>query len=755
MKQPHTEEVNTGETESARRLVIVSNRLPFTVSADGGQFVFHESAGGLVTGLAAYMQYRRRSPAVSANHLWVGWPGSDVDPALRAELKKQTLASFQSYPVFLSEAEMEQFYFGFCNATVWPLFHYFPSYAVYQPGFWEEYERVNQVFCDALDDILGPGDIVWIHDYHLMLLPQLLRARRPQQSIGFFLHIPFPSFEVFRLLPGAWRRAILEGLLGADLIGFHTHEYAHHFLQSILRILGYEHHLGQILTSDHVVKVDSFPMGIDFEKVSSASAEPDSRREEEEIRRMLAGLKVILSVDRLDYSKGIPNRLEGYDSFLEANPQYHGKVVLLMIVVPSRIGVREYDRMKRQIEELVGKINGRFGRVGWTPVMYQYRQVPFASLVAYYAASDVCLVTPLRDGMNLVAKEYIAARRDGTGMLILSEMAGAAKEIPEAIIINPNNRAEIASALKEALDTPLAEQQRRNRITQRRLQRYPVTRWADDFMHALAGMRAIQERIEAKLLSGAGKRGVVEQYKSSKRRVLFLDYDGTLAPLARYPAIAYPDDMRLKLLASLSADSSNSVVIVSGRDRQVLSDWFGQLSVDLIAEHGAWVKRAGRSWQLSKPLADEWKGQLLPILETYADRLPGAFVEEKEHSAAWHYRMADPEQALFLAAELTDCLVNLTAKSDLQVAQGNKVVEVRHAGVDKGSAALEWMGNERYDFVLAIGDDLTDEDLFRILPESAISIRVGIAGTHARHNLRNTTEVFDLLQSLAQASGAA
>ena len=740
---------NLGPDLRKRRLVIVSNRLPFNVSVDDGRLVFHSSAGGLVTGLASFRESLQQGVALPPEHLWVGWPGNSVDALLRESVVEEARSRFQSYPVFLSEEQMEQFYQGFCNSTIWPLFHYFPSYTIYQPPLWQTYKQINELFADALDAILKPDDVVWVHDYHLMLLPRLLKARRPQLSIGFFLHIPFPSFEVFRLLPGEWRREILEGLLGADVIGFHTYEYTHHFLQSVLRIFGYEHHMGQVLVADHAVRVDTFPMGIDFEKFTGATAESDTESERRSLKDALSGVKLILSVDRLDYSKGIPNRLEGYEVFLETYPEFQGKVALLMVVVPSRIGLMQYDLMKRQIEELVGKINGRFGRVGWTPVIYQYRHVPFTSLAAFYAVSDVCLVTPLRDGMNLIAKEYLATRGDESGMLILSEMAGAAKELPEAIIINPNNRAEIAMALKEALETPVEEQQKRNRIMRRRLQRYDVTRWAGDFLTALLGMREIQNRIESKLLSSSASTAIRERYQNSLRRLLFLDYDGTLTPLVRTPALAAPDEKIIKLLNTLCADSRNSVVITSGRDRRTLEGWFRDIRLGLVAEHGAWLQPAGESWQRAKTAASEWKYDLLPTLETYADRLPGSFVEEKEESVAWHYRLADPEQAELRAAELVDHLLNLTGKTDLQVVQGNKVVEIRRAGLDKGNAAALWMSKSNYDFILAIGDDATDEDLFRSMPAAAVSIRVGVSGTHAQYNIRNCAEVIDLLFLLA------
>jgi trehalose 6-phosphate synthase/phosphatase len=733
--------------------VIVSNRLPFNVEVQDGRPVFHPSAGGLVTGLASFRESRQPTAALPAEHLWVGWPGASIDDSLRPEVIREALARFRSYPVFLSEEQMERFYLGFCNATIWPLFHYFTSYAVYQPQFWDEYKQINQLFADALESTLRPDDVVWVHDYHLMLLPRLLKARQSQLSVGFFLHIPFPSFEVFRLLPGEWRRDILEGLLGADLIGFHTYEYTHHFLQCVLRILGYEHQMAQVLALDHVARVDTFPMGIDVEKFSGAPRSEETERDIRELKNTLAGVNLILSVDRLDYSKGISNRLEGYELFLENNPEYHGKVALLMVVVPSRIGVVQYDLMKRQIEELVGKINGRFGRVGWTPVVYQYRHVAFSSLAALYAVSDVCLVTPLRDGMNLVAKEYVATRSGG-GVLILSEMAGAAKELPEAIIINPNDRAEIASALKEALRMAPAEQQKRHRLMQRRLQRYDVTRWANDFLMTLVGMREVQNRIESKLLSPVARQEMIARYRASRRRLFFLDYDGTLTPIVRHPGLAGLDPTRRELLYLLAAESKNTVVVASGRERRTLEEWLGDLPIGLVAEHGAWLKLANQAWRRAKPLANDWKRELLPILETYADRLPGALVEEKEDSVAWHYRMADPEQACLCAPELIDHLLNLTGKTDLQVIQGDKVVEIRHAGVNKGGAVLSWIGERDYDFILGIGDDTTDEDFFRALPASAFSIRVGMSATHAQYNIRNSNEVINLLRAFLAPADA-
>ncbi len=684
--------------------------------------------------------------------MWVGWPGSTVPDSLKKELKSKAQADFNSYPVFLAEDEMDQFYHGFCNKTIWPLFHYFPSYTAYREDFWEQYKHVNEIFCEALVSVLRPGDILWIHDYHLMLLPQMIKAKLPNIKVGFFLHIPFPSFEIFRLLPGKWRREILEGFLGADLIGFHTYEYTQHFLQCVLRILGYEHNMGQIVGPDRLVKVDTFPMGIDFEKFSAAVRDPAIALEREELKKNFKDVKVILSVDRLDYTKGIVNRMQGYELLLQSNPEYHGKVVFVMVVVPSRIGVEHYNQMKKQMEELVGRINGKFGRLDWTPLVYQYHNTPFHTLVALYSLSDVALITPLRDGMNLVAKEYIASRPDDTGMLILSEMAGAAKELGEAIIINPNNIQEIAVSLKEALEIPVEEQKRRNQIMSERLRRYNVIRWAKDFVQELISTEQVQQKFVAKLLPAKDKQKLVENYKNSIHRLLLLDYDGTLTPLVSSPALAKPTPELLRLLQTLADDTKNRVVVISGRDKHTLDEWLGGLPITIVAEHGTWIRETGEGWKLLKQQSNEWKTGILSILQLYADRLPGAWVEQKEFSLVWHYRGADPEQAHALAGELMDHLVTFTANIDIQIMRGNKIIEVRTAGLNKGTAALQFLAKDSFDFIFAVGDDWTDEDMFGVLPEPANTIKVGIVSTHARYNVRNTRDVQALMDSFRKIS---
>jgi trehalose 6-phosphate synthase/phosphatase len=732
------------------RLLVISNRLPFTIQEKEGKVEFKESSGGLVSGLSGYLDYLKSSSFTTMEYIWVGWPGENVKEKHYNEIRKKAFSKYNSYPVFISEKDMENFYYGFCNKTIWPLFHCFPNYTVYDEDFWDCYKKVNEYFYESLAKILKPDDILWIHDYHLMLLPKLIREKFPDLSIGFFLHIPFPPFEIYRLLPKKWRIEILEGILGSDLVGFHTNDYTQNFLKCVLRLLGFEHNLGNINLPDRTIKVDTFPMGIHYKKFFDAASNPEIQKEKENIKIMFKDTKIILSVDRLDYTKGIINRLQGFELFLEKNPQWHNKVTLLLIVVPSRIGVESYQRMKSKIDELVGKINGKFGSIKWTPIHYQFKYLPFENLVALYTASDIALVTPLRDGMNLVAKEYISTRIDKTGVLILSEMAGAAKELGEAIIINPNHKEEIAQALKEALEMPFEEQKRRNDIMQKRLSSYDVIHWANDFINELLELKEERKNFTKKLLPSFEKNKIVREFKNANSKLILLDYDGTLVPFEDRPEKAKPDEEIIKLIKLLSEVKNTDVVLISGRDKNTLQNWFGEINISLVAEHGIWIKEKNNNWQLIKPLNADWKPKLISFLKLYPDRLPGSFVEEKEFSLVWHYRRSDPELSSVRAKELIDDLISLTANIDVQILQGNKVIEIRSSGVNKGIAVTHIVSKNKYDFILAIGDDFTDEDIFKALPENAYSIKVGFSSTAAKFILKNYKEVRKLIEDLTK-----
>ncbi|MBN2324648.1 MAG: bifunctional alpha,alpha-trehalose-phosphate synthase (UDP-forming)/trehalose-phosphatase [Spirochaetes bacterium] len=728
----------------SKRILLVSNRLPVTIDKKKQKVRYKPSPGGLATGLGSF--YR------NYESLWIGWSGVTEETLTAGEWKvaaKRLLEEYRCAPVFLTRADIKNYYYGFCNKTVWPLFHYFPNYTVYDKFMWQSYEKVNERFRDMVMKHANPDDTIWIQDYQLLLLPRLLRERMPAVKIGFFLHIPFPSFEIFRLLP--WRNEILEGMMGADLIGFHTYDYVRHFLSSVSRILGYEHTLGQFLVGNRFVKVDAFPMGIDYERFSGAPKEEEVRLEIERIKKKIRSEKIILSVDRLDYTKGILNRLEAFDFFLKTNPAYRGKVTLILVAVPSRTGVETYRMLKREIDEMVGRINGAYSTIEWMPVWYLYQSLPFHKLAAFYFLSDVALVTPLRDGMNLIAKEYVATKGDGNGILILSGMAGSVHELGEALIVNPHNREQVAEAIKTALEIPQEEQREKNRVMQQRLKRYDVNRWAHDFVERLETVATYSRELNEQILSAEVKKKLINGYKKSFRRLVLLDYDGTLVRFVKRPEHAKPDQDLGSVLRRLAADKKNEVVIISGRDKETLENWFSGIDISFVAEHGVWLKERGVGWSEIEPLRNEWKDDIRPILDLYVDRTPGSFIEEKEFSLVWHYRKADPEFALIRVSELREILVKLTENFNIGIMEGNKVLEIKNAGINKGRAAQTWISKGPWDFILAIGDDVTDEDIFQELPGNAYSIKVGFGPTRARYNIGGVGEVRLLLQELSTA----
>ncbi|HEU68585.1 MAG TPA: bifunctional alpha,alpha-trehalose-phosphate synthase (UDP-forming)/trehalose-phosphatase, partial [Candidatus Acetothermia bacterium] len=460
------------------RVIIVSNRLPMTVRTTEAGLEFVPSVGGLATGLAAVHS--------GGSGAWVGWPGIPAEDLRgREDALARGLGEHGCVPVPLSGRDVRAYYGGFSNRTIWPLFHYFTQHTTYDRRHWEAYREVNERFAAAVAEVAASGDTIWVHDYHLMLAPRLIRDRLPDARIGFFLHVPFPSHEVFRLLP--WRREILEGLLGADLLGFHTYDYVGHFLDTVHALLGRSHAFGDVEHGGRVVRVEAFPMGIDYGRFRAAAQSPATAREVARLKRHLGTRKLILSVDRLDYTKGILERLSAFELFLGEYPRWRERVTLVLLLVPSRTRVEEYRALKRSIDERIGHINGKHGTVGWAPVVYMYRSVPFERLVALYRAADVALVTPLRDGMNLVAKEYVASKGDGEGVLILSEFAGAAQELGEAVVVNPNDVAETARAIGHALEMPAREQGERMAAMRARVAAYDVRRWAEDFLSELMG----------------------------------------------------------------------------------------------------------------------------------------------------------------------------------------------------------------------------------------------------------------------------
>lgn len=717
------------------RLLIVANRLPIKVIKEAENYSVQDSAGGLATGLSSLSE--------SLQMEWVGWPGLSSDDAeVRSSIHEKLESKY--HPVFMNADEEKNFYQGFSNETIWPLFHCFTEFVHYNKLFWDSYRKINERFCDKVLEVVQKGDIIWVQDYHLMLLPKLLKDRLPENPIGFFLHIPFPSYELFRTLP--WRKEILQGLLGADLIGFHTYEYMRHFYSSVYRILGFDLQVGEIKSETNTSYIDSFPMGINFDKFNKSVQDQQVIEQIEQFKGKFGDFQLILSVDRLDYTKGIIHRLKAFDALLTKHPELQEKVSLIMVTVPSRFSVEQYKNLKEQIDELVGNLNGKYASLSWTPVHYFYRSVQFEQLTALYGMCDVGLVTPLRDGMNLVAKEYVASKTDEKGVLILSELAGSAVELDGALMVNPNNEEEIVDTLYQALHMPEVEQKMRIKKMQKIIKNNSVEKWAKSFIDQLNTIVESKKLRSKNIINGHETRLFSGKFQEAKNPLIILDYDGTLVPFNVDPAKAEPHPEIIDILDKLSDQAK--VIIVSGRDCDSLQGWFKNSKVDLIGEHGMWNRR-NNNWSKEIEIDTSWKDEVISIMEDFSSKTPGSFIEHKSCSLAFHYRKTDNFLAEMRLPQLINALTVTCVKFQLELLQGNKVLEIRVIGVNKGTSIKKYIDSEYYDFIMAIGDDKTDEDMFEMLPDSAISIKVGDAETVARYRVENIRKVKELLKHLS------
>ena len=721
------------------KLYIIANRLPVRAVHDNDTYKFVRSEGGLTTGLDSLQ--------IEEEKHWIGWPGICIEDESTKQQITSELSDIKCHPVFLTDKQYREFYEGYSNSTLWPLCHYFFSYTLVKKNFWESYKEVNQLFCEEICKRVEPDDWVWVQDYQLMLLPGMLRARMPQLHIGYFHHIPFPSYELFRILPE--RAELLKGLLGADYIAFHTLDYMRHFIDATERVAHVKFNLEEAQIGNRIVRVDALPMGINYDLYHQSIENPRVCEEVKKYKELFGKRKLLLSVDRLDYSKGILHRLLGYRMFLEQHPEYQGKVTLSMVIVPSRDQVGSYADLKTKIDETIGAINGKFASIDWTPVRYFYHGFSFEELAALYYVADVALVTPLRDGMNLVAKEYVATKVNNPGVLVVSEMAGAAVEMTEAIQINPNDVCQIANAIYQSVTMPFEEQLQRVHRMQTVISHQTVNKWASDFMGEWKLVVDKNKILTSKRLTPHMAGQIREHYLSARNRLIMLDYDGTLVAFQPRAEQAVPTVEVLNLLERLCADPANHVVINSGRDAQTLEKWLGHLPVDFAAEHGACYKEHG-AWNhhVPKPI---WSEGLLSILRMFVAKTPFSYVETKATSIVWHYRDADEWLGEFRAQQLEHALLPVCLRQHLQVMQGNKVVEIKSSEFTKGSEVNRLLEMDDYDFILAMGDDITDEDMFGALPDTAVSVKIGAVSELAHYNLVHQTDTLPFLTGLIQS----
>ncbi len=714
------------------RLVVVSNRLPVISTQQRGRTRLERAPGGLVSALDPALRTR--------GGRWIGWPGGKLrDADALAEFARD--AGYELVPVALSAREVRHFYLGFANGTLWPLLHSFPTRMELEREDWLTYENVNRRFAAAVATATGDADLVWIHDYQLIRVASHLRRARPSARIAFFLHVPFPHFDLFRILP--WDREMLRGLLACDLVGFHCAGYAANFMDCAERLLGsrVDRASGKVEHGERTVTVGVFPLGIDTARFERLAQEAPEREASEP--------RIVLGVDRLDYTKGIPEKLASFERLLELHPEHHEHVVLLQIAEPSRDELPEYQRLKRQVDELVGRVNGRFSTSRWTPIRYLRRSVPPEELAGLYRDADVALVTPLRDGMNLVAKEYVASQTREPGVLILSRLAGAAEAMQEAIHVNPYNVDAVAAALDEALRMDVAERAERMRALQQRERRHDVHAWLARFLDKavapVAGIRPFQPADFSDWLGRAAE---------GQRIALFLDFDGTLAEIESHPSKVEMSASMVETLAACAARKDTDVAVVSGR---ALADLRGLVSLPgaiLVGNHGLEID-GGVLAPFAHPDLPHFEPRMRKLAKVLAeDCPPGCWVEDKVASLTVHFRNAEPAHQEFVATRAKDA----AREEGFQARDALCSVEIRPpTDWDKGDAVLHVLrslhGRGWSESVEAVyvGDDETDEDAFRALQGFGVTFRVGRAErpTLATHRLPNVRAVEQLLSWIA------
>mmetsp|Transcript_12478 Transcript_12478/g.45483 ORF Transcript_12478/g.45483 Transcript_12478/m.45483 type:complete len:973 (+) Transcript_12478:181-3099(+) len=682
-----------------QRILIVANRLPVTVSRDPDNegWRLEAAAGGLVSALMGVKRNYQTQ--------WIGWVGFDTTDEREKDELRGILAERGCIPVFLERRTQDLYYNGFSNNVLWPLFHYISLKADLEKHAetlneqWTAYQRANAEFARTVMQNYQEGDIVWCHDYHLMLMPEYLKAVNPGMKLGWFLHTPFPSSEIYRTLP--MRGDILSSLVKADMVGFHTYDYARHFVSACTRILGLEGTPVGVEDSGRVTRVAAFPIGIDPQRFWTALKTPQVREKMAELQRQHAGKKIMLGVDRLDMIKGIPQKLLGVEKFLIDHPEWRDKVVLVQIAVPSRQDVPEYQRLGSQVHEMIGRINGRFATLSSNPIHYLERNVEFYELCALYALTDVALVTSLRDGMNLVSYEYVACQVDQQkGVLMLSEFAGAAQSLGAgALLVNPWNVEDMALGIMDALTMSDVERKERHKQNCLYVMRHTAQAWADTFVSELNDTQVEMKLRKMHLTTNLVHQQAIDCFARHKRRLVILGFNATLTTSAKEPTrkklapqlkrLAQVDPLVMNCLRKLADDPSVVLVVFSGSECNRLEEALGSLNIWLAAENGVYLKPPGRAWMPVQDVSNsfKWMESVQLVYDYFCERTPRSYVENRETSMVWNYKYSDPDFGKVQARDLLQHLwTGPISNAAVDVVQGSKSVEVRPVGVSKGAA---------------------------------------------------------------------
>ncbi|KAF7838348.1 putative alpha,alpha-trehalose-phosphate synthase [UDP-forming] 9 [Senna tora] len=792
-------------SEHRQRIIIVANFLPLNAQKDeiSGRWSFNYDEDSILLQLKDGIS----SDTDDTDVFYVGSLKVDVEESEQEKVSLELQEKFKCVPTFLPSDLQEQFYHGFCKQYLWPLFHYmlpmFPEYSNrFDRSLWQAYVSANKIFADkVMENINSEDDYVWVHDYHLMVLPTLLRKKIIRVKLGFFLHSPFPSSEIFRTLPV--RDEILKALLNADLIGFHTFDYARHFLSCCSRMLGvgYESKRGYIGLEyfGRTIYIKILPVGIHMGRLQSALNHPSSPAKAREIYDRFKGKTLILGVDDMDIFKGISLKLLAVEKLLQCNPEMQGELSLVQIVNPPRSSGKNVEEAKKEIHIIAKRINERFSLPNYEPVTIIDHPLPFYEKTAYYALAECCIVSAVRDGMNLIPYKYIVCRQGNakldealgiafesprTSALVVSEFIGCSPSLSGALRVNPWDINAVADAIDLAITMNIEDKRLRHKKHYRYVKSHDVAYWARSFQQDL--VRACQDHYSKRCWGiGLGLSFrilalspnfrklsidyIVSVYKRSSQRAIFLDYDGTIVPESSI--VKSPSAEVISVLNNLCNDPDNTVFIVSGRGKTSLSEWFDQCeNLGIAAEHGyfkRWSKQS--SWETNHIATDfAWKRISEPVMRLYTEATDGSYIETKESALVWHYRDADPDFGSWQAKELLDHLESVLASEPVVVKKGQHIVEVKPQGITKGLVAEEVLstlmqnGNSP-DFVLCIGDDRSDEDMFESISNKVygaatslapeiFACTVGQKPSKARYYLDDTVDVMKLLEGLGTAS---
>ncbi len=727
-----------------KRSIIVSNRMPVTFRSQEGRAGVEmvKSSGGLVTALAPVHSH--------SDSLWVGYLGQQT--GIDSEVA-QSLHENRFVAVDVPEELYSKYYNGLANGAIWPLFHYFPSFAEFSREAWAAYRKVNQLFCDKVCEIVEEGDVVWVQDYQLMLLPQMLRERQPNLRVGYFHHIPFPASEVLRILP--WCSEVLSGLLGADLVGFHTLEYARHFVSSVSRLLGLDSRGEDVMCSDRVVKVGAFPLGVDTGAIRAAESDPQHVSKLKELKESFKDKKLILGVDRLDYTKGIKERLVAFQHFLAKHPEFCQNTVFIQLCVPSRVDVLPYGDLRDEVEWLVGRINGEYGSPTHTPVQYLFQSISFPELTALYRHADVCLVTPLRDGLNLVCKEYVASKRDSDGVLVLSEFAGAAEEMGEALVVNPFNVNSVVSALERSLRMTSFEKSDRMHGLKRRVEEFNNQQWVESFFEMMDEAHDKNAQSNARELKSFELEKVKQRLQQADRVLVCYDYDTSVMG-RREGKWSYlsPGEHTLPMLTQIASLPQVEVALVSRLSRARLDPQFPEPGFTLLAENGALFRRANsQEWESGLRDVDLTmvQAEVDRILQRCVRRVPRSTLDVQETSMIWEFERANSVFAHNLALQTSSALNEMLSNTSFQCVMGRHHLEVRPVQATKLRGVMEFCRMQEFgphDVLMTIADGKREDDLFRAFPEQNIPINLGSLRSDSQLMVRGNMHLHNILKEL-------